>query len=184
MITRLYIRNYGIIREHEISFTKGLTVITGETGAGKSILLGALGLVSGDRADSQVLFNADEKCVVEAEFKPNNQELNAWLKEEGFDLEDTVIIRREIAANGKSRAFINDSPATVQQLRSLSDWLIDISGQHESREMNTARFQFDFLDTLSVCTDETSNCITKGNSSSKNCNVCRKQNQHVCSSWI
>ena len=154
MIIRLYIRNYGIIREHEISFTKGLTVITGETGAGKSILLGALGLVSGERADSQVLFDPEEKCVVEAEFKPQQAELNSWLEEEGFDVSSTVLVRREIAVNGKSRAFINDSPASVQQLRQLADWLIDISGQHESREMNTARFQFEFLDTLSECTDE------------------------------
>ena len=157
MIIRLHIRNYGIIREHEISFTKGLTVITGETGAGKSILLGALGLVSGDRADSQVLFNPNEKCIVEAEFKPNNPELNSWLEAEGFDTETSVLIRRELTANGKSRAFINDSPATVQQLRELADWLIDISGQHESREMNTARFQFDFLDTLSRCSVEAAN---------------------------
>ena len=149
MIKRLYIKNYGIIREHEIKFVSGLTVITGETGAGKSILLGALGLVSGDRADSQVLFDPEEKCICEAEFEVQNEELQQWLLEEGFDDEPTILIRREIASNGKSRAFINDSPASVQQLRLLSNWLIDISGQHESREMNTMRFQFDFIDTLS-----------------------------------
>lgn len=149
MITRLYIRNYGIIREHEIRFGKGLTVITGETGAGKSILLGALGLVSGDRADSQVLFNPDEKCICEAEFQLTNAELSAWLEAEGFDVEPQLLVRRELSSNGKSRAFINDSPASVQQLRELSGWLIDISGQHESREMNSARFQYEFLDTLS-----------------------------------
>lgn len=151
MIVRLYIRNYGIIREHEIGFGPGLTVITGETGAGKSILLGALGLVSGERADAQVLFDQAEKCIVEAEFKSANNELRRWLEEEGFDLDESVLVRRELTANGKSRAFINDSPATVQQLRQLAEWLIDISGQHESREMNTARFQYDFLDTLSQC---------------------------------
>jgi len=149
MIKRLYIRNYGIIREHEISFGKGMTVITGETGAGKSILLGALGLVSGDRADSQVLFDPQEKCICEAEFEVQNAELQQWLSEEGFDEDSTILVRREIASNGKSRAFINDSPASVQQLRMLSEWLIDISGQHESREMNSMRFQFDFIDTLS-----------------------------------
>lgn len=151
MITRLYIRNYGIIREHEISFGSGLTVITGETGAGKSILLGALGLISGERADTQSLFDAQEKCIVEAEFKLDQPALNDWLATEGFDLDSQVLVRREVLANGKSRAFINDSPASVQQLRQLADWLIDISGQHESREMNTARFQFDFIDTLSGC---------------------------------
>lgn len=152
MITRLYIRNYGIIREHEIHFGKGLTVITGETGAGKSILLGALGLISGERADSQVLFNQDEKCICEAEFQLTHTELSAWLEAEGFDVEPLLLVRRELAANGKSRAFINDSPASVQQLRELSGWLIDISGQHESREMNSARFQYEFLDTLSGTT--------------------------------
>lgn len=126
-----------------------MTVITGETGAGKSILLGALGLVSGDRADSQVLFDPQEKCICEAEFELANEELQHWLSSEGFDEEPTLLVRREIAANGKSRAFINDSPASVHQLRTLSEWLIDISGQHESREMNTSRFQFDFIDTLS-----------------------------------
>lgn len=149
MIKRLYIRNYGIIREHEITFGEGMTVITGETGAGKSILLGALGLISGDRADSQVLFDPNEKCICEAEFEVHSADMTQWLETEGFDQEPSLLVRREIASNGKSRAFINDSPASVQQLRELSEWLIDISGQHESREMNTSRFQFDFLDTLS-----------------------------------
>lgn len=153
MIKRLYIRNYGIIREHEIGFGPGMTVITGETGAGKSILLGALGLISGDRADSQVLFDPAEKCICEAEFEVKAAEMNVWLESEGFDIEESLVVRREIAANGKSRAFINDSPASVQQLRELAAWLIDISGQHESREMNTARFQFEFLDTLSGTTE-------------------------------
>lgn len=153
MIKRLYIRNYGIIREHEIGFGPGMTVITGETGAGKSILLGALGLISGDRADSQVLFDPAEKCICEGEFEVRAAEMNVWLESEGFDIEESLVVRREIAANGKSRAFINDSPASVQQLRELAAWLIDVSGQHESREMNTARFQFEFLDTLSGTTE-------------------------------
>lgn len=149
MITRLYIRNYGIIREHEIKFHSGLTVITGETGAGKSILLGAMGLLTGDRSDVTVLYDKNEKCVCEADFESYSHELSTWLEEEGFENIAPLVIRREIMPNGKSRAFINDSPANLQQVKTVGSWLMDISGQQESREINTSRFQFDFIDELS-----------------------------------
>jgi DNA repair protein RecN (Recombination protein N) len=149
MITRLYIRNFGIIREHEISFARGLTVITGETGAGKSIVLGAMGLLMGDRADGGILFDKNEKTVVEGEFNQQSDEMLQWLEAEGFDANLPLLVRREIWPQGKSRAFINDSPATLQQLKTLSSWLMDISGQQESRELYNARFQYDWLDELS-----------------------------------
>lgn len=149
MITRLYIRNYGIIREHEIRFNKGLTVITGETGAGKSIVLGAMGLLLGERAELSSLFDASQKCIVEGEYAIEASELQLWLAEEGFDTTLPLLVRREIMPTGKSRAFINDSPAGIQQLKALSEWLMDISGQHESRELHTARFQLDFIDEMS-----------------------------------
>jgi len=149
MITRLYIRNYGIIREHEIRFNKGLTVITGETGAGKSIVLGAMGLLLGERADVTALFDANEKCIVEGEYDMEAPELVVWLAEEGFDTTLPLLVRREIMPTGKSRAFINDSPAGIQQLKALGEWLMDISGQHESRELHTSRFQLDFIDEMS-----------------------------------
>lgn len=149
MITRLYIRNYGIIREHEIRFNKGLTVITGETGAGKSIVLGAMGLLLGERAELGSLFDPSQKCIVEGEYAIEASELQLWLAEEGFDTTLPLLVRREIMPTGKSRAFINDSPAGIQQLKALSEWLMDISGQHESRELHTTRFQLDFIDEMS-----------------------------------
>jgi DNA repair protein RecN (Recombination protein N) len=149
MITRLYIRNYGIIKEHEIRFNKGLTVITGETGAGKSIVLGAMGLLLGERAELSSLFDASEKCIVEGEYDIEAAELQTWLAEEGFDTTLPLLVRREIMPTGKSRAFINDSPAGIQQLKALSEWLMDISGQHESRELHTSRFQLNFIDEMS-----------------------------------
>jgi DNA repair protein RecN (Recombination protein N) len=149
MITRLYIRNYGIIREHEIRFNKGLTVITGETGAGKSIVLGAMGLLLGERTDHSTLFEADQKCIVEGEYDIESPELLLWLADEGFDCTLPLLVRREIMPTGKSRAFINDSPAGIQQLKALSEWLMDISGQHESHELHTSRFQLDFIDEMS-----------------------------------
>lgn len=152
MISKLYIRNYGIIREHEISFHPGLTVITGETGAGKSIVLGAMGLLLGDRSDVSVLLDKSTKSIVEGSFSTEQTELVQWLEAEGFDQNEPLLVRREILPTGKSRAFINDSPASLQQLRQLGLWLMDISGQQETRELHSSRFQFDFLDELSGCT--------------------------------
>lgn len=154
MISKLYIRNYGIIQEHEISFHAGLTVITGETGAGKSIVLGAMGLLLGDRSDVSVLFDTSTKSIVEGSFILAHEEMSQWLEMEGFDQNDPLLVRREILPNGKSRAFINDSPASLQQLRQLGLWLMDISGQQESRELHSSRFQFDFLDELSQCSSQ------------------------------
>lgn len=152
MISKLYISNYGIIRSHEVSFHAGLTVITGETGAGKSIVLGAMGLLLGDRSDVSVLFDKSTKSIIEGSFQVVQAELVQWLEDEGFDQSEPLLVRREILPTGKSRAFINDSPASLQQLRQLGLWLMDISGQQESRELHSSRFQFDFLDELSACT--------------------------------
>src|SRR5512145_1214796 len=114
MLRSLYIRNYAIISELRVEFHSGLNIITGETGAGKSILMGALGLVLGDRADTSVLFNTTEKCVVEALFQPaDKQQLKNLLEANELDADEQLIVRREIAANGKSRSFINDTPVTL-----------------------------------------------------------------------
>ena len=110
MLQRLHIRNYLLIHELDLSFEKGLSIITGETGAGKSILLGALGLIMGKRADSKVLYDQERKCFVEATFDISAYLLQDFFAEEGLDYFDELIIRREIAPGGKSRAFVNDSP--------------------------------------------------------------------------
>jgi len=132
MLKELRIANYALIDEIEIHFAKNLNVITGETGAGKSILLGALELVLGKRADTSVLFNKDKKCVVEAVFVTKNESIKTFLVENELDLDTNIIIRREIANNGKSRAFINDTPVTLNQLSELSGKLIDIHSKYHS----------------------------------------------------
>ncbi len=117
MIQRLQIKNYAIIESLEIDFSKGLTIITGETGAGKSILLGALGLIMGNRADTKVLFEQDKKCIVEAVFDIKKYNLITFFEKHELDYDHELIIRREISPNGKSRAFINDTPATLRVLQ-------------------------------------------------------------------
>ncbi|MEZ5039663.1 MAG: DNA repair protein RecN [Saprospiraceae bacterium] len=148
MIQRLHIRNYAIIESLEINFSKGLTIITGETGAGKSILLGALGLIMGDRADTKSLYNEDQKCVIEGYFNIRPYELSAFFTENELDYEDDLIVRREIAPSGKSRAFINDTPVNLKVLQELSSSLIDLHLQFDTLDIHKVSFQLRMLDAL------------------------------------
>lgn len=149
MLRRLHIQNYAIISELEIDFSGKLNIITGETGAGKSILMGALGLILGERADSTVLQEKDKKCMVEGTFKTlHKKEITAFLKENDLDNEEELMIRREIAANGKSRAFINDTPVNLNQLKSLGYLLVDLHQQFDTLELNSSDFQQEVLDAL------------------------------------
>lgn len=148
MIISLSIENFALIEKLNINFSTGFSVITGETGAGKSILLGALDLVRGKRADLTSLKNKDEKCVIEAVFTIENYNLKSFFEENDFDYETETIIRREILPSGKSRAFINDSPVNLQQLQDLSDCLIDIHSQHQTLELSNQDFQITLLDSL------------------------------------
>jgi DNA repair protein RecN (Recombination protein N) len=149
MLVRLSIRNYAIIDELEIGFSNKLNVITGETGAGKSIIMGALGLILGERADSTVLVNKEKKCVVEGIFAvKNKKEINRFLEDNDFDIHEDLVIRREIATNGKSRAFINDTPVTLLQLQSLSSLLVDLHQQFDTLALGESDFQLEVLDAL------------------------------------
>lgn len=149
MLARLHVRNYAIISELDVQFADGLTIITGETGAGKSILIGALSLVLGKRADSSALYDPEEKCVVEAHFKMEGYNLRDFFDRNDLDLEPVTILRREINAQGKSRAFINDTPVNLVQLKELADGLIDIHSQHEVLSLKTTEFRARFLDSCS-----------------------------------
>src|SRR6056297_3110615 len=131
MLTHLSIQNYALIDRLEIDFAKGLTTITGETGAGKSILLGALGLVLGQRADVSVLSDKDRKCIVEADFDVSKYQLQPFFHKHDLEYDKHTIIRREILSSGKSRAFLNDTPVTLNVLKLLATNLIDIHSQHE-----------------------------------------------------
>ncbi len=149
MIQKLHISNYAIIDELVIEFSNGLTIITGETGAGKSILMGALGLVLGDRADSNVLLKKDKKSVVEGYFNETDKKsVNAFLLDNDLDTETELVIRREIAPNGKSRAFVNDTPVTLQQLKQLSTILVDLHQQFDTLDLGNQDFQRLVLDAL------------------------------------
>ncbi|MCK4919730.1 MAG: AAA family ATPase, partial [Bacteroidales bacterium] len=141
MLKSLFIRNYAIIRELEMNFQSGFTTMTGETGAGKSILLGAMGLVLGQRADSTVLQNKGVKCIVEAIFANIDTQVINFLRENDFDNDVELIIRREINDSGKSRAFINDSPANLQILKDLGPLLIDVHSQHENLDLGNHQYQ-------------------------------------------
>lgn len=149
MLTSLSIKNYALIEKLSIDFSKGFSIITGETGAGKSILLGALGLVLGKRADLNSLKNKDEKCIVEAGFQIEKYNLRSFFDENDIDFEEQTIIRREILPNGKSRAFINDSPVSLQQVSELGAFLIDVHSQHQTLEITESKYQFDMIDALS-----------------------------------
>jgi DNA repair protein RecN (Recombination protein N) len=150
MLSRLSIQNYAIIDELEIDFSFRLNVITGETGAGKSIIVGALGLILGQRADSNVLWKKEKKCVVEGCFKEEaaDQQILRFLKEAELDIADELTVRREIAANGKSRAFINDTPVNLSQLNALSSLLVDLHQQFDTLEIGESDFQREVLDAL------------------------------------
>ena len=148
MITSLSIKNYALIEKLSIDFSKGFSIITGETGAGKSIILGALGLIQGKRADLSSLKNKEEKCVIEAHFDISKYKLKSFFKENDIDYENDTIIRREILPSGKSRAFINDSPVNLQLLQELSLFLIDIHSQQQTRELSDETVQFDIIDAI------------------------------------
>ncbi len=149
MLQKLHIQNYAIIDEIAIDFSGSLNIITGETGAGKSILMGALSLILGERADSTVLQQKDKKAVVEGSFKAMNKKaIRYFLKENDLDAEDVLMIRREIAANGKSRAFINDTPVNLNQLKALSTLLVDLHQQFDTLELSSSDFQQEVLDAL------------------------------------
>ncbi len=147
MLQALSVQNYALIEEITIDFRPGLSIITGETGAGKSILLGAMSLIFGQRADSEVLREKEKKCVVEGTFNIRNYELNDFFVENDLDYADHTVLRREIAPNGKSRAFINDTPVNLSVLRELALKLVDIHSQHENLEMNNQLFQLKVVDT-------------------------------------
>lgn len=148
MITSLAIKNYALIEKLTIDFSKGFSIITGETGAGKSIILGALGLVLGKRADLSSLKNKEEKCVIEAHFDISKYNLLPFFQANDLDYEEDTIIRREILPSGKSRAFINDSPANLQELQELSLFLIDIHSQQQTQELSGEDVQFKIIDAI------------------------------------
>ncbi|RME00359.1 MAG: DNA repair protein RecN, partial [Bacteroidetes bacterium] len=148
MIKRLSIRNYAIIEELEVQFPKGLTIITGETGAGKSILLGALGLIMGERADSKSLFDESKKCVIEATFDVKAYGLKPFFEENDLDYFDECIIRRELSPSGKSRAFVNDTPVTLDILRRLAGALVDLHQQFDTLDIHNVSFQLRMIDAL------------------------------------
>ena len=148
MLTSLYIKNYALIDELNVQFNNGLTIITGETGAGKSILLGGLSLVLGKRADLSQVKDKDEKCIIEASFDIANYNLKSLFTELDLDYDVQTIIRREILPSGKSRAFINDTPATLDSLSELSSHLIDIHSQHQTQQLMENDYQFRVIDAL------------------------------------
>tara|TARA_B110000208_G_scaffold12765_1_gene15630 strand:+ start:2434 stop:4086 length:1653 start_codon:yes stop_codon:yes gene_type:complete len=146
LLASISIKNYALINELHIDFSSGLSIITGETGAGKSILLGALGLVLGNRADSSTLKNTTRKCVVEAILSVEKYNLQDFFETEDIDYEINTIIRREILPSGKSRAFVNDTPVTLSVLTALRSKLIDIHSQHQTLQVSDQQFQFQLLD--------------------------------------
>ncbi len=148
MLKRLHIRNYALIDELEINFSERLTIITGETGAGKSILLGALGLIMGERADTKVFYNDAEKCVVEAYFDVAEYDLREFFEQHELDYDPEVVIRRELSPNGKSRAFVNDTPANNQVLQRLTENLVDLHQQFDTLDIHNVNFQLRMIDAL------------------------------------
>ena len=148
MITSLAIKNYALIEDIRVDFNSGLTIITGETGAGKSILLGALGLVLGKRADLKVMKDATNKCIIEAEFAIGSYSLKDVFEENDLDYESTSILRREILPSGKSRAFVNDTPVTLQQMQTLGERLIDVHSQNDTQTLTTEVYQMEVIDAL------------------------------------
>lgn len=148
MLKSLSIKSYALIESLEINFEQGFSVITGETGAGKSILLGAIGLLIGNRADSSSIREGAAKCVIEGTFDVTGYNLRPFFEENDMEYDDECIIRRELSSGGKSRAFVNDTPASLAQLKALGNRLIDIHSQHQNLLLNTESFQMEVLDTL------------------------------------
>ncbi|WP_353083642.1 DNA repair protein RecN [Flavobacterium sp.] len=148
MIVSLSIENFALIEKLSVRFSDGFSVITGETGAGKSILLGALGLVLGKRADLSSLKNKEEKCIIEGHFQLKNYNLKSFFDDNDLDYEEETIIRREILPSGKSRAFVNDTPVNLNELQELSNFLIDIHSQHQTQELSDDGVQFQIIDSV------------------------------------
>ena len=148
MITSLTIKNYALIEDLRVDFNTGLTVITGETGAGKSIILGALALLLGKRADLGSVKNSSKKCIVEGYFSIESYGLEPVFEDNDLDYEDHTIIRREILPSGKSRAFVNDTPVALAQLQSIAPFLVDVHSQHETLEIVSENFQLEVIDAL------------------------------------
>ena len=149
MLQTLIIQNYALIESLNIRFERGFSVITGETGAGKSILLGAIGLLLGQRAETRMIKDGASRCVIEAEFDLTGYGMDAFFEENDLDFDGhSCLIRRELTATGKSRAFINDSPAQVTQLRALGDRLIDVHSQHQNLLLTQEDFQMSVLDII------------------------------------
>lgn len=146
MLSSLYIQDYALISSLQIQFDKGMTVITGETGAGKSIIMGALSLILGNRADSSVLFDKSKKCVVEAAFSIADLDVKSFFETNDLDYQDITIVRREILPSGKSRAFINDTPVNLPTLKDFASLMIDIHSQHQNLLFQNADFRTDVLD--------------------------------------
>ena len=148
MIISLEIQNYAIIEKLHVALDKGLNIITGETGAGKSILLGALGLIMGKRADTKVLYHQDRKCIVEASFNLKSYDLKGFFEANNLDYEIELIIRREISPVGKSRAFVNDTPVTLAILQELTKSLVDMHQQFDTLDIHSSKWQMEVLDSL------------------------------------
>lgn len=148
MLLSLTIKNYALIRDLAVDFTDGLSIITGETGAGKSILLGGLSLVLGKRADKALVYDKGKKCVVEARFDGRQYGLQPLFEKEDLDYDDELILRREILPNGKSRAFVNDTPTNLNILSAISSRIIDIHSQHETLQLADAPYQFNIVDSI------------------------------------
>jgi DNA repair protein RecN (Recombination protein N) len=148
MLIKLSVQNYALIRELDVEFEKGLTIITGETGAGKSILLGALSLILGTRADTSVLLDKSEKCIIEGTFRIDDYDLNGFFDDNSLDYDAVTTVRREINPAGKSRAFINDTPVTINLLKELGDKLIDIHSQHQTLMLSDNSFQLNVIDSF------------------------------------
>ncbi|HWK56478.1 MAG TPA: DNA repair protein RecN [Parapedobacter sp.] len=148
MLSRLSIRNYALIDSLDIHFDKGLNILTGETGAGKSIIMGGLSLILGQRVESRYFFNQQKKCVIEGYFDVSAYHLHEFFAEQDLDYEQETIIRREVSVDGKSRAFVNDTPVTLHVLKALTEKLIDIHSQHATLQLNTESFQLLILDSV------------------------------------
>jgi DNA repair protein RecN (Recombination protein N) len=156
MLTKLQIKNYALIEELDLDLQGGMNVITGETGAGKSILLGALGLILGQRADQEALLDKKAKCIIEGTFSPQgkSQSIHDYLSENELYDSNTIIIRREVNPEGRSRSFINDIPVTLQQLKEFGNLLVDIHSQHQTLNLNKSEFQLSVLDAIAGCIEE------------------------------
>ena len=154
MLRSLYIQNYALIEKLDIGFDSGFSVITGETGAGKSIILGAIGLLLGQRADVKSIRKGASKCIIEARFDVSAYGMQPFFEANELEYEDECILRRELYASGKSRAFINDTPASLVQMKELGELLIDVHSQHQNLLLNKEGFQLNVLDLLAHDDDE------------------------------